>query len=172
MIDLQEVASGTVARARELFPHAIDPSLKLTYELKDLSGGRMGTCARVKRGREYRVTLNPFLMLRGGAEECRELVVHEVCHALDDCVVGGWGHAGGWKMLMKLMGYSQAKPCHTVAVVGLRGKGAKFMGTCNSCGFHHRLTMTQHDRMLRGLKTPNAKCAKCGCQSFKPLTEE
>lgn len=170
MIDLRKVADDTIIRARELFPGVISDELVITYELKQLGGGRMGTCGRKKRGLEYQVTLDPFLMLRGGNDECRELVVHEVCHALDDCVVGGWGHANGWKMLMKLMGYAEAKPCHQVKTVGLRGKRAKFIGVCDECGFNHALTMTQHDRMLRGLATPKAKCAQCGGNSFSPLT--
>lgn len=170
MIDLREVADATVARARELFPDAIPKTLKIDYKLEDLPGGRMGTCSRVRAKQIYVVKLNPFLMLRGGPDECRELVVHEVCHALDDLIVGGWGHANGWRMLMKLMGYVEAEPCHTVSTVGLRSKKAKFMGICNACKFEHALTMTQHDRMLRGLKTPNAKCARCGGNSFRPLS--
>lgn len=171
MIDLKSVADATVARARELFPGVLQPEFKLEFKLEDLPGGRMGTCSRVRRN-FYVVRLNPFLMVRGGAEECKELVVHEVCHALDHQIVNGWGHRDGWKMLMKLMGYQEAKPCHTVATVGLRSKRAKFMGVCRQCGFEHALTMTQHDRMLRKLQTPNAKCAKCGCNSFRPLTGE
>lgn len=170
MIDLRQVADATVARARELFPDAIKPTFKLEFKLEDLPGGRMGTCSRLRVSGAYVVRLNPFLMVRGGADECRELVVHEVCHALDSELVGGWGHATGWKLLMKLMGYAEARSCHSVATAGLRTKKAKFMGICKQCGFEHVLTMTQHDRMLRKLQTPNARCAKCGCNSFRPLT--
>lgn len=164
-INLGAIAAEAVAKLRDAFGDALPADLRVRYELGLDMGSRMGTCQRdFKSGRHtYLVRLNPHLLLRGGQNEARETLVHEVAHAADDALVG-WRrdvHGPGWQMLMKMLGYQRPRPCHGVEVSDFRGRGAKAAARCAACQRLCAVSLTAKDRLVRGLPIKR-RCRRCG----------
>ena len=164
MLDMSAVADATVDTARRAFGTALPSSFRVRYELALNLGGTLGTASldpdRGPFEKAYVVRLNPNIMLRASADESRETLVHEIAHCLDHALVDTLGHGPSWKLLMKMMGYVDARPCHTVDTAGFGVKRDLTPAYCTRCGKSCGVTVRQKAKLRMGRQL-NRKC-NCG----------
>lgn len=108
------------------------------------------------------------LWVRATDEQRREVVIHEVAHAVVENRIGrrrGVSHGRDWKLQMIAMGISNPSPYHTVKRDDLRRKrGDTIEISC--CGVHKmRITMAKMFKSLRflpdGNYTSRMRCRSC-----------
>lgn len=159
-MNMAEVAERAVKRIRDKFQC---PEVPIEYEMALNMGAALGQAQRTTHfnGRvDYKIRLNPHLMLRGGEKESIETLEHEIAHVYDHVVYGCWGHGPTWRNLMTVLDYANPRPCHTVAVAGFRGRRERATAWCKSCGKTSGVTLKQKARLTLG-KSIKASCVFC-----------
>lgn len=120
---------------------------------------RAGCCiyARIRHDhvpREFRVELNPNLLIDRNPEQLLPTLAHELAHAVVRARFGGRAapHGKEWRATIQAMGYPPER-CHDLDVTGLeRRRGGDSRWLCRECGKDVTLgpVQTQRERRRRG----------------------
>lgn len=140
---------------RLLTEHGVSPRYHVSFS------NRLTKAMGLTNYRVRSITYSIPLWARADTDRRRETVVHEAAHAIVEAQYGlkrGTSHGRPWRTQMRVMGYPNARPYHTVDRTGLRRERADTVEV-SCCG--EQLGRLTFKRLARILLNPRAKCRRC-----------
>ncbi|MEX1013985.1 MAG: SprT-like domain-containing protein [Candidatus Paceibacterota bacterium] len=109
----------------------------------------------VKGGRKL-ITLSKLLTGKNNEDEVRDVILHEIAHALDFEDRGTSDHSSKWKTIAKRIG---ANPTRCYDSKKVSGVNYKYFHLCPTCGYKAGRYRRTNQKI--------ASCTKCGGNQFK-----